>query len=260
MDILEYNSKAWETLTEKKDRWTVPVDSDTIARARKGNWSIQLTSVKPAPRNWFPDSLNGLNILCLAAGGGQQGPILAAAGVRVTELDYSEKQLAQDRFVAERENLSLNTIRADMQDLCMLTDESFDMVVNPCSNVFAENVLKVWKEASRVLKPGGILLAGFINPFGFIFDLEDYENGKLTPRHSIPYSDVRDLPAAELESLLTGKNQPVCFGHTLQDQIQGQLDAGLILTGFLEDSMGEGDPLTGLIDVLIATRAIKATL
>jgi len=60
--------------------------------------------------------------------------------------------------------------------------------------------------------------------------------------------------------LLTGKNQPVCFGHTLQDQIQGQLDAGLILTGFLEDSMGEGDPLTGLIDVLIATRAIKATL
>ncbi len=93
MDILEYNSKAWETLTEKKDRWTVPVDSDTIARARKGNWSIQLTSVKPAPRNWFPDSLNGLNILCLAAGGGQQGPILAAAGARVTVLDYSENSL-----------------------------------------------------------------------------------------------------------------------------------------------------------------------
>jgi len=76
----------------------------------------------------------------------------------------------------------------------MLTDESFDMVVNPCSNVFAENVLKVWKEASRVLKPGGILLAGFINPFGFIFDLEDYENGKLTTRHSIPYSESEIYP------------------------------------------------------------------
>lgn len=257
MDILKYNGQAWDALTDKKDKWTVPVDAATIDEARKGNWSIQLTSVKPAPRAWFPDNLSGVKVLCLGSGGGQQGPILAAAGAEVTVLDYSEKQLARDRLVAEREKLPLNVVHGDMQDLSMFEDSSFDLIVNPVSNVFAENVLKVWQEAARVLKPGGILLAGFINPLGFVFDLEDYENGKLTVRHSIPYSDVQDLPDEELEKLLTGRNQPVCFGHSLQDQIQGQLDAGLVITGFLEDSMGDDDPLTGIIDVLIATRAVK---
>lgn len=260
MDILDYNSNAWDRLTEQKDKWTLPVDEKTIAEARNGNWVIQLTSLKPAPRNWFPDSLAGLKILCLASGGGQQGPILAAAGALVTVLDSSEKQLVQDRTVAERENLELKTVQGDMKDLSSFPDESFDLVVNPCSNLFSESVLPVWKEAARVLKPGGILLSGFLNPVCFIFDLEDYENGKLTVRNKIPYSDTRDLPEDELKKLLTDDKKPVCFGHTLHDQMQGQIDAGLVITGFFEDGMGDDDPLNDFIDVLIATRAVKIEL
>jgi SAM-dependent methyltransferase len=260
MNILEYNSKAWDKLTEINDQWTVPVNEDTIARAREGDWKINLTSVKPAPRTWFPEKMDGKKVLCLASGGGQQGPILAATGANVTVLDNSEKQLAQDRLVAERENLIIETELGDMADLSRFADESFDLILNPVSNVFSENILPVWLEAARALKTGGILLTGFINPFGFVFDLEDYENGKLTVRHKIPYADNRDLPEEELKRLLTEENKPVCFGHTLHDQIQGQIDAGLVITGLFEDSMGEDDPLTGLIDVLIATRAVKTTL
>jgi len=257
MDILDYNGKAWDKLTQSQDQWTVPVDEDTIARARQGDWSIQLTSAKPTPRDWFPENLEGLDILCLGSGGGQQGPILAAARANVTVFDYSEKQLDQDRLVAERENLVLAIIQGDMKDLSCFGDESFDLVVNPASNVFVENVLPVWQESARVLKPGGTLMSGFLNPLHFIFDLSDYENGKFTVRHKIPYADITDLPEAELEKLLTNDNKPVCFGHTLHDQIQGQIDAGLVITGFFEDSMGEDDPLTGIIDILIATRALK---
>jgi SAM-dependent methyltransferase len=260
MNILEYNSKAWDILTELNDQWTLPVNEDTIANARKGDWIIQLTSVKPAPRTWFPEKMEGKNVLCLASGGGQQGPILAAAGAKVTVFDNSEKQLAQDRFVSERENLDINTELGDMADLSRFNDENFDLIVNPVSNVFSENILPVWQEAARVLKTGGTLLSGFINPFRFVFDLEDYENGKLTVRHKIPYADSRDLPEEELELLLTKKNQPVCFGHTLHDQIQGQIDAGLVITGFFEDGLGEDDPLNDLIDVLIATRAVKISV
>ncbi len=257
MDIQDYNGKAWDQLVARKDKWTVAVDADAIARARQGDWRIQLTSVKTAPREWFPDDLHGLKILCLASGGGQQGPLLAAVGADVTVLDYSEAQLAQDRLVAERENLDIATVRGDMRDLSCFADETFDLVVNPCSNVFVQDVLPVWREASRVLKPGGILLAGFLNPLIFLFDLADYENGKLTVRHKIPYADINDLPEAELKALLLDDNKPVCFGHTLYDQLQGQCEAGLAITGFYEDSMGEDDPLTGIIDVLIATRAVK---
>ena len=105
--------------------------------------------------------------------------------------------------------------------------------------------------------PGGRRRTAGSGPGSGGGDLEDYENGKLTVRHKIPFSDVRDLPEAELKKLLLADNKPVCFGHSLHDLIQGQIDAGMVITGFFEDGMGPGDPLSGIIDVLIATRALK---
>ena len=125
MDIRAYNQQAWNKLVENGDRWTVPVTTDEILRARKGEWQIVLTPTKPVPKSWFPD-LTGTATLCLASGGGQQGPILAAAGAIVTVLDASPRQLDQDRAVAEREGLSLETIEGDMADLCMFADATFD--------------------------------------------------------------------------------------------------------------------------------------
>ena len=48
---------------------------------------------------------------------------------------------------------------------------------------------------------------------------------------------------------------PFEFGHTLTDQIQGQVDAGFIIAGFYEDK-GEA-LLDKFADIFIATRAIK---
>jgi 2-polyprenyl-3-methyl-5-hydroxy-6-metoxy-1,4-benzoquinol methylase len=45
---------------------------------------------------WFPP-LKGADVLCLASGGGQQGPILAATGANVTVFDNSPRQLEQDQ-------------------------------------------------------------------------------------------------------------------------------------------------------------------
>ena len=86
--------------------WTVPVSPDVIAAARLGQWSVVLTPHKPVPREWF-GPINGASVLCLASGGGQQGPVLAAAGAKVTVLDNSPAQLAQDQDVAERAGLKL---------------------------------------------------------------------------------------------------------------------------------------------------------
>ena len=43
------------------------------ALAGQGQWSIVLTPTKYVPRTWFL-SLNGLDVLCLASGGGQHDP------------------------------------------------------------------------------------------------------------------------------------------------------------------------------------------
>ncbi|AKM10530.1 class I SAM-dependent methyltransferase [Croceicoccus naphthovorans] len=254
MNVLEHNREAWNAQVADGDRWTIPVDGETIARARRGEWSVILTPVKPVPRDWFGE-IAGRDVLGLASGGGQQVPVLAAAGARVVSFDASDAQLAQDRLVAEREGLKIRTVQGFMHDLSAFADESFDLIFHPCSNCFAPEILPVWRECARVLRPGGALLAGFNNPVNFLFDWRALNEGKLVVRHALPYSHL-DLLEHEREELLR-ECPTVEFSHTLSDQIGGQLAAGLHLTAMFEDNWGTPDPIADHYDPFIATRAIK---
>src|SRR5262249_8353603 len=42
MDVFAYNRDAWDGCVRSGNRWTVPVSSEVIARAREGEWSIVL--------------------------------------------------------------------------------------------------------------------------------------------------------------------------------------------------------------------------
>src|SRR5262245_9747396 len=116
MNLLERNRAAWNRESQRRNEWTVGVDRATIARARAGDWRVVLTPTRPVPRHWFGD-VRGKQVLCLASGGGQQAPILAAAGARVVSFDLSDAQLATDRMVAEREGLAIDLVQGDMADL-----------------------------------------------------------------------------------------------------------------------------------------------
>lgn len=259
MDITKHNSSAWDQKVVAGGKYTRPVNKEVIEKSKAGEWSITVTTTRQVPRSWFPQSLTGLKILCLASGGGQQGPILAAAGADVTVVDISEKQLEQDQFVAKRDGLTLQTIQGNMEDLYFFENNVFDMIVHPVSNVFIDNVLPVWKESSRVLKEGGILIAGITNPLLYIFDEEEEEKGNLVVKHKIPYSDLQVLSKEKLKEFEDMK-RPLEFGHSLEDQIQGQIDAGFVITGFFEDDFGGGRMLDNHINTFIATRAVKRTM
>lgn len=255
MDILQYNRRAWNREVERGNRWTVPVSSEEIARARAGEWHIVLTPTKPVPRSWFPEPLRGADILCLASGGGQQGPILAAVGAHVTVFDNSEAQLGQDRSVAEREGLEIDTVQGDMANLSVFADESFDLIVHPVSNLFVPDIRPVWQEAFRVLRTGGALLAGIINPAMFLFEEPWESNGSLAVKYSLPYNELTDISDEQRNRYLANQ-EPLIFGHTLTDQLGGQLAAGFLLAELFEDS----DPthlLAKHMSTFIATRAIK---
>ena len=216
-----------------------------------------MTPQRPVPRFWL-SPLEGREVLCLASGGGQQGPILAAAGARVTVLDNAEAQLARDREVAEREGLDITTIQGDMADLSALATASFDWIVNPVSNCFVRNVRPIWKEAFRVLKPGGFLLTGFNNPVLFSCDPALLPEGRVQLKYRIPYSDERELTPEEHEERVS-QELPMEFGHSLEDQIGGQLEAGFVLMGFYEDYFGDEieQPIDQFLASFIATRALK---
>jgi SAM-dependent methyltransferase len=254
MDILTYNRRAWDHQVATANPWTVPVGPEVIAAARKGQWKVVLTPTRAVPANWFP-ALTGLEVLCLASGGGQQAPVLAAAGATITVLDNSPRQLAQDRLVADREGLQIRTVQGDMADLSMFPESRFDLIFHPVSNCFAPQVRPVWREAFRVLRPGGALLAGFANSALYVFDDALAEKGELVARHAVPYSDLTSLTEEERRRY-TDKNDPLVYGHTLEDQVGGQLDAGFVLTGFYEDR-DPNHPLAKLLATFIATRAVK---
>lgn len=255
MDIRAYNRKAWDEEVERGNRWTIPVTPEEVAAARNGHWSLVLTPSIAVPRDWFPPDLHGIDLLCLASGGGQQGPILAAAGANVTVLDNSPAQLGRDRQVAARDGLHLQTVEGDMADLRMFQDESFDLIFHPLSNVFVPDVQPVWREAYRVLRHGGILLAGIANPVMYIFDWTKIDDGELEVKYRLPYSDLDSLSQAECQQRID-QGLPLEYSHTLDELIGGQLQAGFVLTGFYEDRDPE-NLLCRYTPLYISTRAIK---
>ena len=257
MTHLDHNRRAWNQESAGRGPWSIPVEPEVIAAAREGNWSVVLTPNRPVPRDWFGE-IRGKDVLGLASGGGQQLPVLAAAGAKVTSFDLSDEQLARDREVAERDGLEIRCVRGDMADLSAFPDASFDLVFHPISNVFVPDLQAVWREAFRVLRPGGALLVGFMNPAFFLFDHEHAErSGMLVVKYGQPYSEPGSLEGEARRRWEEGGG-PYQYGHSLETQIGGQIEAGFAIVGLYEDSWSDqATPLNRYAPVAIATRARK---
>lgn len=241
MDIEGLNRTAWDrAVDDGENPYTKVVSSQQVAAARAGSWSIQLSEQRTVPRDWILP-LPGRRVLCLAGGGGQQAPILAAAGADVTLLDGSPRQLDQDAFVADRDGLALRLVQGDMADLSAFGDGSFDLVVNPVSTLFVPDVRRVWRECRRVLVDGGVLITGFMNPDEFVFDpVAIDERDELVVKYPLPYVEHETYDADELQARVAAQEM-FHFSHTMEDQLGGLIDAGFVITGFYEDRRTEED-------------------
>ncbi|MBK4735491.1 class I SAM-dependent methyltransferase [Noviherbaspirillum pedocola] len=257
VDVFNHNRMSWDRQAEQQCAWSRPVSAEEVASARNGSWQVRLTPNR-LPAGWL-EHVQGLRILCLASAGGQQAPILAAAGAQVTVFDASELQLQQDRMVAQRDDLDLLTIQGDMRDLSIFAAASFDLVFHPISNLYVPDIDPVWRECFRVLRSGGTLLSSFYNPVVFVGDRDPRhaEQGLIHPRFPLPYSDLEDLDPKALNDKRE-RGEPLVFGHSLTGQIAGQLEAGFVLTGFYED--WQPNPrfvIDNFLPTFLATRALK---
>jgi SAM-dependent methyltransferase len=252
-NIVAFNRKAWDRVADEGDRFYRAMTSGQIEEARRGNWRIRITPTKAVPEEWLLP-LNGKRVLLLAGGGGQQSPILAALGAKVTVFDLSEKQLQRDIDIAAREGFEIETVSGDMADLKMFEEGTFDLVLNPCSVCYIPDVVPVWKEVYRVLSTGGHFITGVINPLYYIFDAVKMDRGEFEVRHRIPYSDA-DLGDAQGDVI--GEERPREFGHSLSDLVGAQMEAGFHLVGFYEDGWGGDDKLSSHISTFFATRCRK---
>jgi ubiquinone/menaquinone biosynthesis C-methylase UbiE len=248
----DINSKTWDVWADKKICWAVPISHEIYEQATKGNWDVLLTPCKPVPHEWFLP-FEGAKLLGLASGGGQQMPIFAALGADCTVLDYSDKQLESERMVQAREGYEINIVKADMTKRLPFDDNTFDMVFHPVSNCYIEDVYHVWNECYRVLRRGGVLLAGMDN--GFNFMVSDPTVRPMVIDGKLPFNPLK-MPREEFERM--AKNyEGIQFSHTFEEQIGGQLKAGLTLTDVYEDTDNEPDAIADGIPAYWATRAVK---
>ena len=252
----DLNAKAVDKWVADGWIWGTPITSEEFARAKNGDWNMVLTPTKPVPHEWFAPhlkngSFDGVKVLGLASGGGQQMPIFAALGADCTVLDYSPAQLESERMVAKREGYEISIVRADMTLRLPFEDATFDLIFHPVSNCYIENVQHVWDECYRILKPGGVLLAGVGNDLNMLI-WNDVEPLIIT--ETLPFNPLKD--AKQMEKVIA-EDSAVEFSHSLEEQLGGQLKAGLRLTHLFDDFNGDGAMQKRGIATFHATRAVK---
>lgn len=248
MNYQDINAQTIDRWIEEGWEWGIPICHDTYMKATEGEWDMLLTPTKFVPHEWFGD-LKGKKVLGLASGGGQQMPIFAALGADCTVLDYSEKQLESEKMVAKREGYRIEIIRADMTKPLPFADETFDLIFHPVSNCYVKEVKPIFKECARILKKGGVLLSGLDNGVNYLVDDDETMIVNTMPFDPL----VNDAQRKQLEESDCGMQ----FSHTIEEQIGGQLEAGLMLTHIYSDTNGEGRLHEMNIACYFATRAVK---
>ncbi len=190
-------------------------------------------------RGWLPTSVAGLNVLCLASGGGWQSILYAAAGASVTVVDLSESMLRLDNREAKRRRFQIQTVHTSMEDLSMFAEESFDIVHQPVSTCYVPDLKCVYGEIARVVKSGGLYISQHKQPGSlqishrnerqqFVIGVEYYHEGPLPNQQDTSY---RESGATE-------------YLHRL-DQIVGDL----CLAGFVIEDLREPKRADYKVDV-----------
>jgi len=255
LSILLHNRQAWDREVAASNAATIPYSADQIERAKKGDWTLLLTPLKSVPDTWIDKAtVKGKKILCLGGGGGQQALLLAAAGADVTLIDNSPSQLHQDKIAAEAYQVRYRCSLGDMRNLSEFGENSFDLVVNPISNQFIPETKAMWVESYRVLRRSGTMIAAFMNPFVYLFDPDKAKNGIYELKYGIPYSDLSSIDEKRRFELYG--SDPIEFGHSLDFQISGQIDAGFLLSGFYSDYSLQ-DPIRAFMPSYFVTRSTK---
>jgi SAM-dependent methyltransferase/DNA-binding XRE family transcriptional regulator len=247
-DYQIFNSKAIGKWIENGWVWGKPITHEQYLEAKEGRLPLLLTPTIPMPKDWIKN-IKGKKVLGLASGGGQQMPLLSALGAICTVIDITKAQLDSELLVAKREGYHIDIVQGDITKPLPFNDESFDYVINPVSLVYCEKIEPIFKEASRILKKGGVLIGGYDNGLNFITDNEEKEI-----KNHFPYNP---LVNKEQEKEMLDDDAGYEFSHTTIETISAILKAGFVLEDCYQDYNGEGHLDELRIPTFFAIKAFK---
>lgn len=226
----EHNARAWDQLARRGAPLTRPVSDDDLAQP--------LRAIDP--RGWLGDSVAGQRVLCLAAGGGRQSALFAAAGAEVTVLDISPEMLAHDRRVAAERRLAVRVVEGTMEDLSMFAAGAFDLVAQPVSTCYVPDVAVVFQQVARVLRSGGLYLSQHKSPTS-----QQAGEQPAAGRYQLaePYYRDGPLPAAAQGRLREVGTRE--YLHRWEQLIGGMCRAGFAIEDFTEPVHAQPDAAPG---------------
>jgi SAM-dependent methyltransferase len=231
--VVTHNQQAWDERARERAVFTRPATEEELAAPLK----------HLDPRGWYGPSVENRRVLCLGAGGGRHGPLLASAGAEVTVVDISAEMLAIDREMAARHALHFRTVQASIDDLSLLQAASFDLVVQPVSTCYVPDVVRVYREVARVLTTGGTYVSQHKNPTSLQCNAEPVPGGYLL---QTPYYAKGPLPPAPPSRLR--EQGTLEYLHRLEDLIGGLCRSGLSLEELVEVRRGDAKAEPGTFE------------
>lgn len=219
--VLAHNARAWDLLAGHGVALARPATDDAFGDPR--SW---LGGGGPNDRRpWLPASLQGLEVLCLAAGGGKHGPLYAAAGARVTVVDLSAAMLDLDRQVARERGIHIEILQASMDDLKALGTARFDVVIHPVSTCYLPDVAAVFTSVATVTRPGGLYVSQHKSPISLQASITPNGAGRF--ELAWPLDDHQPLPPEPPSRLREAGTQE--FVHSLTALFGGICQAGFVI-------------------------------
>lgn len=225
--VHDHNRRAWDDRVRRGDPYT---DTATLRQ-------IENAPAVLDDSGWIGRDVAGKRVLCLAAGGGKQSVVFAATGAIVTVVDLSPKMLELDRRVAAERKLKIEVVEGSMDDLSMLDEAGFDLVVQPVSTCYVPDLELVYRQVARVTVPGGLYVSQHKQPVSLQADVLPSPRGYLLNE---PYYRTGPLPpvTAGTAHRETGTLE---FLHRWE-----QLLGGLCRNGFVIEDVAEprhADPI-----------------
>jgi SAM-dependent methyltransferase len=194
--IRQRNRQTWDRLAR---------EAYPLARPA-GEKEIQNPRFITNPWGWIGDDVTGRRVLCLAAGGAKHSVLFALAGADTTVIDLSPAMLELDRRAARERGLNIRIIEGSMDDMSMFEDAEFDIVIQPVSTCYVPDLLAVYREVARILKPGGLYISQHKQPqslqaalrpigVGYLIQERYYRSGPLPDIDGV--NPVRESGASE---------------------------------------------------------------
>ncbi len=141
------------------------------------------------------------NVLCVADGEGRNGVWLAKQGYRVTSLDFSPKAIEKIKGLAQKNDVSIKTIYADLLSYDF-GNNKYDGIISIFSHFNIDDTNKLHSKYFNALKPNGVFLTevfakeqlplktGGPKDISLLYDTQDIQNSFPSGKIELLQKDV----------------------------------------------------------------------